>query len=417
MSFNIALTGLNAANEDLSVTSNNLANADTIGFKGSQTEFASLFASSSTGVAADASGNGVSVAEVAQQFTEGDMETTGNSLDLAIDGNGFFIVSNDGALSYTQDGEFQLNSDNQVVNDEGQVLQVYPPASNGTFNTGALQDLSLTTSESAPAATTAVSITANLPADSTAPTDTTFSPSNPSSYTDTTSLTVYDSEGAAHTATLYFVAGATSGTWDAYEYVDGNAVNTTPVTLTYNSSGELTSATNADGSAATDGTVDFGSYTPATGAAAMNTTFDLSDVTQYGGSFDVTSTNQNGYTTGQLTGISVSSTGVVQAQYTNGNSVNLGQIAVANFANTTGLQQNGNQSWTQTQASGAAVNGVAGSSGLGTIESGSLEESNVNTTSALVEMITAERAFQANAQMIQTEDQVTQSIIQIDQNG
>ncbi|HTX23253.1 MAG TPA: flagellar hook protein FlgE [Steroidobacteraceae bacterium] len=417
MSFNIALTGLNAANEDLSVTSNNLANASTIGFKSSTTEFSSLFASSPTGVSATASGNGVAVAEVAEQFTEGNIETTGNSLDMAVDGNGFFILSDDGALSYTQDGEFQLNADNQVVNNQGQVVQAYPPLANGSFNTGALQDLTLTTSESAPNATTTVQLTANLPADSTAPADAPFSPTDPDSYTNTTSLSVYDSEGAAHTATLYFAATATPGTWDVYEYIDGNAVNTTPATLSYNSSGGLTGATNPGGGAATGGTIDFGTYTPATGAAAMNMAFNFSQVTQYGGSFGVTAVQQNGYTTGQLTGISVSQTGVVQAQYTNGNSVNLGQVALANFADTEGLQQDGNQNWSATQASGPPVNGVAGASGFGTIASGSLEQSNVDTTSALVEMITAERAFQANAQMIQTEDQVTQSIIQIDQNG
>jgi len=146
-------------------------------------------------------------------------------------------------------------------------------------------------------------------------------------------------------------------------------------------------------------------------------TFNFSQVSQFGGAFGVTAVQQNGFTTGQLTGISVSQTGVVQAQYTNGNSVNLGQVALANFANTQGLQQDGNQTWSATQSSGPPVNGVAGASGFGTIQSGSLEQSNVDTTSALVAMITAERAFQANAQMIQTEDQVTQAIIQIDQNG
>jgi flagellar hook protein FlgE len=420
MSFNIALTGLNAANEDLSVTSNNLANASTVGFKSSTTEFSSLFASSPTGVSATASGNGVAVGEVAEQFTEGDIETTGNSLDLAIDGNGFFILSNDGALGYTQDGQFQLNADNQVVNDQGQILQAYPALANGTFNTGALQDLTLSTSESAPAATTAVSVTANLPSGSSAPADAPFSPTDPDSYTNTTSLTVYDSEGAAHTATLYFVAAPTAavpGTWDVYEYIDGNAINANPATLAYTSSGALQGATNPGGAAAAGGTIDFGSYTPATGAAAMDATFNFSQVTQFGGNFGVTAVQQNGYTTGQLTGISVSQTGVVQAQYTNGNSVNLGQVALANFANTEGLQQDGNQTWSATQSSGPAVNGVGGGSGFGTIQSGALEESNVDTTSALVNMITAERAFQANAQMIQTEDQVTQSIIQIDQNG
>ena len=162
-----------------------------------------------------------------------------------------------------------------------------------------------------------------------------------------------------------------------------------------------------------NGNLSFGPYQPATGAAPMNMTFNFSNTTQYGDTFGVTAVQQNGYTTGQLSGINIDSAGVVQAQFTNGNSVNLGQIAIANFANPQGLQQLGNASWAATNESGAPVNGVAGSNGCGSIESGSLEESNVDTTSALVERIVAQRDFQANAQMIQTEDQVTQSIIDI----
>jgi flagellar hook protein FlgE len=422
MSFNIALTGLNAANEDLSVTSNNLANVATVGFKGSRTEFSNLFATSQTGTSATAVGNGVAVSEVAQQFSQGNIETTGNSLDLAINGDGYFITSNDGALNYTRDGEFQTNADGEVVNAEGDALQVYPPLANGTFNTGGLENLSLTTGESAPNATTTAQIEANLPANATAPTDTPFSPTDSNSYTNTTSLTVYDSLGAAHTASLYFVNASTPtapDTWDVYEYVDGTEVNTggDAATLTYNDNGSLVSATNPGGAAAANGQIDFGTYTPATGAAAMNTTFDFSQTTQYGDNFGVTAVQQNGYTTGQLTGINVSSTGIVQAQYTNGNSINLGQIALANFANSQGLQQVGNSSWVATIDSGAPVNGVAGGSGFGTVESGSLEESNVDTTAALVDMITAERNYQANSEMIQTEHQITNSIIQIVSQG
>ncbi len=421
MSFNIALTGLNAANEDLSVTSNNLANVATIGFKGSRTEFSDLFASTQTGVSATAVGNGVAVSEVAQQFTQGNIETTGNNLDLAISGNGYFVTSDDGALSYTRDGEFQLDSDGDVVTSTGQNLQVYPPLANGGFNTGGLQNLSLTTGESAPQATTTAQLTANLPASSTAPADADFTPTDPNSYTNTTSLTVYDSLGAAHTATLYFVnasSATTPDTWNVYEYIDGSPVNTDPATLTYNSDGALVAAYDPDSTTpTTDGTVDFGPYGPATGAESMDVTFNFSQTTQYGDNFGVTAVQQNGYTTGQLTGINISSTGVVQAQYTNGNSIDLGQIALANFANSQGLQQVGNASWAATEESGEPVNATAGSSGFGTIQSGSLEESNVDTTSALVDMITAERDFQANAQMIQTQDQVTQSIIQIDQQG
>jgi flagellar hook protein FlgE len=407
MSFNIALTGINAANEDLSVTSNNLANVATVGFKGSRTEFADLFSASQAGVGATASGNGVDVSEVEQQFTQGNIETTGNTLDLAVSGNGFFVVSNNGALNYTRDGEFQVNSDGDIVNAQGQALQAYPPLTNGGFNTGGLSDLSLTTSESSPQATSTAAITANLPADATQPPDA-FSPTDPNSYNNTTSLTVYDSLGAAHTASLYFVKGATANDWTVQLYVDGTQVGT-PQALDYNSSGALTAPAN--------GEITFPGYTPATGANAINMTFDFANTTQYGGNFGVTAVQQNGFTTGQLTGINIDSTGVVQAQFTNGNSVDLGQVALANFANPQGLQQMGNATWSSTNASGAAVNGVAGGSGFGTIQSGSLEESNVDTTSALVEMITAQRDFQANAQMIQTQDQITQSIININGNA
>jgi flagellar hook protein FlgE len=401
MSFNIALTGLNAANEDLSVTSNNLANAATVGFKGSRTEFADLFASTQEG--AIASGNGVAVSEIAQQFTQGNIETTGNTLDMAVSGNGYFIVSNNGALNYTRDGEFQLNNAGQVVTASGEQLQAYPPLANGGFNTGGLANISLTTNESQPQATSTAQITANLPANATPPPDAPFSATDPDSYNNTTSLTVYDSLGAAHTASLYFINTAPND-WEAQLTVDGTAVGA-PQVLQYSQTGQLTTPAN--------GLVTFPPYTPATGALPLNMTFNFSNTTQYGGNFGVTAVQQNGYTTGQLTGINISATGVVQAQFTNGNSVNLGQVALANFANVQGLQQLGNATWAQTNASGAAVNGVAGNSGFGSIQSGSLEESNVDTTSALVEMIVAQRDFQANAQMIQTEDQVTQSIIDI----
>ena len=406
MSFNIALTGLNAANQDLSVTSNNLANVATMGFKGSRTEFGDLFASTAYGVSSTAVGNGVAVQEVAQQMTQGNIETTGNNLDMAISGNGFFTLSSNGALSYTRDGEFQLDQNGNVVTATGANLQVYPPLATGGFNTGGLTNLALTTNESAPNATANAQITANLPASATAPTVAVFNPTDPNSYTNTTSLTTYDSLGAAHTATLYFIKGAAANTWTTQLYVDGNAVGT-PQALDYSNTGALTTPAN--------GLVTFPAYTPATGANAMNMTFDFSKTTQYGDTFGVTAVTQDGFTTGKLTGISIDSTGIVQARFTNGRSVNLGQVAMANFANPQGLQQLGNATWAQTNASGAAVNGVAGNSGFGTIQSGSLEESNVDTTSALVDMIQAQRNFQANAQMIQTDNQITQTIINIRQ--
>jgi flagellar hook protein FlgE len=406
MSFNIALTGLNAANQDLSVTANNLANVATAGFKGSRVEFGDLFASTQAGVSATAVGNGVAVSEVAQQFTQGNLETTGNNLDLAISGNGFFTLSTGGALSYTRDGQFQLDQNGNVITAQGANLQVYPPLATGGFNTGGRANLSLTTNQSAPNATTVAQITANLPASAAQPTSATFSPTDPNSYTNTTSLTTYDSLGAAHTATLYFIKGAAANSWTTQLYVDGNAVGTQQA-LTYSNTGAIT--------APATGKVTFPAYTPATGAAAMNMTFDFGKTTQFGDNFGVTGVTQDGFTTGKLTGISIDKNGVVQARFTNGRSVNLGQVAMANFANSQGLQQLGNATWAQTNASGQAISGVAGNSGFGVIQSGSVETSNVDTTSALVAMIRAQRNFQANAQMIQTDNQISQTVINMRQ--
>ncbi len=408
MSFDIALSGVDAANTDLNAISNNIANVDTTGFKESETEFADVYAQTQQGVASDATGNGVAVADVAQQFAQGNITTTSNNLDLALSGNGFFILSNNGATSYTRNGSFQVNQDGYLVDSSGDLVQGYAPLSTGGFNTGELSDIQLTTAESTPQATTTADIGLNLPAGATAPADADFSPSDPDSYNETTSLTVYDSLGAAHTAQLYFIQGSTANTWTAQLYVDGSAVGTGQ-TLAFNSDGTLITPAN--------GEVNFGSYTPSTGAAAMSIEFDMSGTTQDGSSFGVNSVSQNGYTTGDLTGINISSTGVVQANFTNGQSSTLGQLALANFADPQGLQQVGGTQWVQSYASGDPVQGVAGGSGFGTIQSGALEDSNVDITSQLVDMITAQRAFQANAQMISTQDQLTQDIINIPSQG
>ncbi len=404
MSFDLALSGINAANTDLNVTSNNLANVDTTGFKESRAEFADLFAQTQEGVSKTAVGNGVQVAEVSQQFGQGNITSTGNNLDLALSGSGFFITSNNGALNYTRDGAFQVDQNGYLVTSSGEQVQGYPPLATGGFNTGGLGSLQLTTAESAPQPTTTADVSLNLPSNATAPTNTPLNPADPTTYTDTTSLTVYDSLGAAHTAQLYFMKGATAGNWTSQLYVDGTAVGGAQ-NLTYSSTGALTTPAN--------GQVSFGSYTPATGASAMNVTFNFGNSTQFGDAFGVNSVAQDGYTTGSITGINISSTGVVQANFTNGQSKTLGQVALANFANPQGLQQEGNNEWQQSFESGSAVNGVAGGSGFGTIQSGSLEGSNVDITTQLVDMITAERDFQANAQMISATNTVTQSIINI----
>jgi flagellar hook protein FlgE len=405
MPFRIALSGLNAAQADLNVTANNIANTSTNGFKGSRTEFADLFAVSLQGVSSNSSGNGVRVAAVAQQFAQGNIEFTDSNLDLAVSGQGMFILSDNGALAYTRAGAYQMNRDGYVVNSMGQRLQVYPPIAGGGFNTGGLGDLRLQTTDSAPQATANVEYVLNLPANATAPPITTFDPNDPNSFNQATSLTLFDSLGATHTGTMYFTKTTNANEWTARMFIDGQSVGTdgTPTTLQYSPTGLLQSPAG--------GQLAFPAFNTTTGSAPLQVTVDIAQSTQFGGNFAVNSVSQDGFTTGRLIGIDISDTGVVNARFTNGNSQPLGQIAIANFANPQGLQQLGNTQWAETYASGQALRGQAGNSGFGLVQSGALEGANVDVTEQLVQMITAQRNFQANAQMISTADSITQTII------
>lgn len=406
--FSIALSGLTAANSALDITSNNIANANTTGFKNSQAEFGDVFSSSAVNLNTATSGEGVQLISSAQQFTQGDITTTSSPLDMAISGNGFFTLDSPSGYVYTRNGEFQEDNQGNVVSATGQFLQVYPPLANGGFNTGALQNLNLNTAQSAPVATSTGDVTLNLPSNDTAPAVAPFDPTNPATYNQSTSTTVYDSLGNSYPATFYFTQTAVPGTWDVDMTVNGTQVGGTQ-TLTFSSSGTLTAPAN--------GNVTFGGYTPADGAAAMSMTFNFGNTTQYGTQFGVNAITQNGYTTGQLSTVSVNSQGVVSAVYTNGRSTDLGQLAIANFPNPQGLQQLSDTNWAQTFASGTVVQGTAGSAGFGTVQSSALESSNVDLTTELVNMITEQRAFQANAQVITTADQLSQTVIGIAQNG
>ncbi|MGE0115392.1 MAG: flagellar hook protein FlgE [Steroidobacteraceae bacterium] len=402
MAFGIALSGISSAQTDLDVTANNIANSQTTGFKESRTEFAELFSTSLQGVSSLQPGNGVRVARIAQQFGQGNIQTSSNSLDMAINGSGFFVVSDAGALQYTRAGAFTTDANGIVVNAAGQRLQVYPALNNGAFNTSTMGDLQVQTTQNAPAATTSAQTVFNLPANANQPTSATFDPTDASSYNNATSVTVYDSLGAAHTSTLYFVKTAVPNQWQSRLYVDGTAVGGAQA-LAYSSSGALTTPAT--------GQVNFGTYTPTTGANALSIDFDFSKTSQYGNTFGVTSVSQNGYTTGQLTGITVDATGVVQANFTNGQSTSLGQVALVNFANPQGLQKVDGTNWAETFASGQPVLGESGASGFGQLQSGAVEASNVDVTKQLVNMIVAQRNYQANAQMISTEKNITETII------
>lgn len=439
MGFQIALSGLNAATSELDTTANNIANVDTTGFKSSTTNFADIFATASNSISATTVGGGVQVSSVSQDFSQGTINTTNNNLDMAVSGNGFFVMKGSEGTSYTRDGAFSVNNDGYVVNAQGKKLQVFPPGQGGGFATGSLSDLQLQTTNSPPKVTTTANIGINLPANAIPPANA-FSPTDTTSYTNATSMTIYDSMGNSHSATMYFVknmdpttaaaniataqaalatnptdptlqsaltaaqtaaTGAVNNSWTENLYVDGQPEGSS--TLTFNTNGTIQSPSN--------GVVPVTTFSASGGAAPISMSLNFSAATQFGTSFAVNNLTQDGYASGRMSGINVDTTGVVSANFTNGQLVQLGKLAIANFNDPNGLQQQGGTSWVETYASGSARLGQASTSDFGSIQSGALESSNVNLTSQLVSMINAQRNFQANAQMIQTNDKITQTML------
>ena len=389
----------------MDVISNNIANVSTTGFKKSRSEFADIFASSNIGTVSTAIGSGVNVSKVDQQFSQGNIGFTDNGLDLAISGQGFFRLSDNGSTVYTRSGSFGIDRDGYVTNAKSQRLTAYLADSSGNV-TGALGDLQLNTSDISPQPSADIDVGVNLDSTSSIPTPA-FDPTDPSSYNNSTSLTLYDSQGNSHLGTVYFRKTA-ANTWETHLLVDNTEV-------TPSVSGNLTF--NTDGSLATPvgGQVAYNTLA-LSGASSLSLTLNYSGTTpttQYGSNFGVNALNQHGYASGRLSGIDISDTGIIQARYTNGQSKTLGQVALANFANPQGLRQLGDTSWAESFESGAALVGQPGSASLGSIQSGALEGSNVDLTEQLVNMITAQRNFQANSQVIKTEDTITQTIINI----
>ena len=415
MSFRIALSGLNAAATDLSVTGNNIANAGTTGFKESRAEFADVYASSVLDRSATAAGQGVRVARIAQQFSQGVVEFTSNNLDLAINGEGFFVMKDgSGSQVYTRAGAFSADRDGYVVNQALQRLQIYPALTTAsgdtTFNTGVLADLQLPTQPSPPQATGNIYAALNLDAQQQPlPAAPAFAPGDPSTYNHSTSIVTYDSLGNSHTATMYFRKTA-DNQWDGYLYVDGKPLGNPPVdppagrmfNLTFNEQGVLTSSAIQR----------VGPYVAA-GADDLSLDLDFGDTTQYGGSFAVNSLGQDGYSSGRLSGVDIDADGIVFARYTNGQSSAMGKVALAKFNNTQGLRQIGDTSWVETFPSGDAQLGEAGTSSFGAVQSGALEASTVDIAEQLVNLITAQRNFQANAQVITASDAITQTVINL----
>lgn len=448
MSFNTALSGLQAASVDLSVTSNNIANVSTTGFKYSRSEFGDIYAVSPFGNSPTAVGNGVQIDNVSQQFTQGNFEFTDASLDLAMSGQGFFVVSQNEVgtdRSYTRAGEFRVNADGFIVNNDGKYLQAFPvdPVSGAVTSTSlnTTSSLNLPPSTGNPQATTEIEIGLNLNSSASPLDPANFDPSASNTYTNSTSSTVHDSLGESHVLTYYFVkdipgsatnAALDPNQWQMFTYLDGSPIEIDITsggnTITHPDPSAVFPAITIDQNAAQfnfnpDGTL--ASTLPAAlanepitlanGSNALNLVHDFANnsTTQFSANFSVNTLNPTGFSTGRLTGIDISSEGLIRATYTNGISTPMGKIALADFPNSQGLSNVGNSSWDETIDSGAVIAGEAGSGRFGLIQSGALEASNVDLTQQLVNLITAQRNFQANARSIETSNTLTQTIIQI----
>lgn len=433
MGFQQGLSGLNVSAKNLDVIGNNIANSGTVGYKIGQAQFADVFAASLAGAGTSPVGLGARVATVVQQFTQGNLTTTNNPLDIAINGGGFYRVSNAGTITYTRNGQFQQDKDGFIVTSDGLRLTGYPASPNGLINTGALSDLQISNADIAPQATgTAASgkngVVAQLNLDSrkldiTNP----FDYADPTTYHNSTALTIYDSLGTPATYSMYFVKSAPNQ-WDVYATITNNAGSTlnpdgsTPDPGTTPAIGQII-FTNAGDIDTTLTTLPFSqtiagiTSTPDalnTGAADMTFDVDFSGTTQYGGEFGINTLSQDGFTLGKLSGFNVSKDGVVTGRYTNGQSKSLGQVVLASFKNPQGLQPLGNNQWASSSSSGIELLGTPGSSGAyGPLQSASVEDSNVDLTAELVNMITAQRVYQANAQTIKTQDSVLQTLVNL----
>jgi flagellar hook protein FlgE len=523
MSFNISLSGLNAASSELSVTSNNIANVGTIGYKGSRAEFADIYATSTLGNNSNTIGSGVLLSSVSQQFAQGNLEFTQNSLDLAISGEGFFVLSSDPAgtasdVFYSRAGAFQLDNQGYVVNSNGDALQAFPVDANGNPTSTSLSSatgIQVPDAASTPQATTEINLNVSLPSDvpytlpnfyladeafsitsgtaaaatpdpydpggpdqdvpsaaaafaaaaaiaaigagadtdvqtaitnaannaaaqyatltAANPAEVTnainavatavtaavqeFDPSDPNQYHYSTSVTVYDSQGSTHIASTYFImSDDQNNTWETRVTLDGTLLGpTTTEILDFDQNGNLDAGNSTTGGAFTYAPYDLG---PINGSAPLNLTFNYTNsgsaaTQEVFGSFAVQALSQDGYSTGRLVGLDISDTGVVRANFSNGQQQALGQIALVNFDNPQGLAQLGNTTWAETIDSGVALAGQSGSGSFGLIHNGALEQSNVDLTSELVKLITAQRNFQASSKAIETANTITQTIINI----
>lgn len=438
---NTALSGMNAASQNLEVIGNNISNSNTVGFKASSTEFADVYTGAAYGGGTIA-GSGVS-SRVRQSFTTGTLTPTNNTLDLAINGSGFFVLNNNGAISYTRNGQFKLDDSNNIVSSmNGRSLV-------GVRSDGTYGPLSISTQSLAPKASTLLNVGVNLNSSvgiTSTPPSTSDIPfvnnawtgaaggtngvPNPNTYNNTTNTTVYDSLGNAHVVAMYFIKANTAdstspnagnaNTWYVGMTVDGVDVSTTGSganstklnSLTYGDDGSFISSQGPDAASPSNGRVRVNVPASVTnGAAPLEFDIDFNDTTQFGSPFAVQALQDNGYSTGTLTGLSIDTSGRILGRYTNGQTPLLGTVQIANFADPEGLQNLGDNTWAETFSSGRALISSGGSGTAGQIQSGATEDSTVDLTGSLVKLTEAQRAFQANAQTIKVGDALIQTLL------
>ena len=419
MAIYTSMTGLAAASTDLSVTSNNIANVGANGFKKSRAQFGDIIGSAALSDPRKAVGLGTANRGISQIFTQGSTQATGNTLDLALTGNGFFVTeSSRGEVSYTRNGAFALDTNRYVVDGTGATLQVFPTTAEGVLTAsgvGATQPLRIPETAGLPQATSLLDVAVNLPSAGAIPVPA-FDRNDPSSYNASTSTTVFDSLGNPLTATLYYrrltapTVGLPTSTWEVRSFVGATELSTTPgpvtpVVLTFDGLGNLTAPV---------GPQAYQVFTPPSGGAPMTIAIDHGTLTsQLADPFTVVTLDQDGFAAGRLDSLAIDSQGLVRAGFTNGETQALGKIAIAEFTNPAGLKQLGDARWTATRAAGNLLLGEAGSQGLGTILSGSIERSNVELTDELVNLIVAQRNFQANAKAVETDQAMVNSIINL----
>ena len=437
MGFQQGLSGLDASSKALEAISNNVSNASTVGFKQAEAQFSDVFAAALNGAGGSQIGIGTAVSGVAQQFSQGNITVTSNPLDLAINGSGFFRLSDNGAVTYTRNGQFQVDKSGFVVNGSGAQLTGYP-ADFSADPTGLITKskpvpLVIDPAPLSPKATSDVTLSVNLDSRSAAPIagHTNFDITDPLSYTASTSVTINDQLGDPIVMSTYFVKTNVTGQWDMHVSVGGIANSAAVVgppavaavtvvtpdvtTLQFDSGGKLTSPLIAPSFTIDLDQMAANQIPPVANNASPTQTFtvNLSASTQFGTAFGSNNVIQDGFSAGALSGISVNSDGIIQGRYANGQSRKLGQVALARFNNSNGLVSMGGSQWTATSLSGSEMVDAPGASSNGLLQSAAVEESNVDLTAELVSMMTQQRAYQANAQSIKTIDQLLQTLVNL----